>query len=85
MEEVDRAMSVSLIDAKHVFPNGNTIVKDVIHVNGSAIRYVHLPNVNSKAQVDSYLQTLDRLGRSSKPQQYKETESKRRRIQSETS
>jgi len=77
-------MSVTLLSARRVSPRGTVLLLDSIHINGSAIRYVHLSNVNVQTQVEGYLMTLDRIVRSVKPKQFKETETKRRRIEAET-
>lgn len=82
--EVDRSTTLTMLHSRHVLTTGREILYDCLHVNGKSIRYVHLPvDVKISSNLESFATILDKLNRISKPKSYTETESKKRRLDSE--
>lgn len=73
LEESDRSMNVTLIDAAHKFPGGRILELDTAHVLGTCIRYVHFqPHINPKSMLSNYLKKIERIGKRSQPHTIKD-------------
>jgi hypothetical protein len=62
IECADASMTVDLVNVRHIFPDGTVSHSDACTVNGSSIRYVHLPRTENgtiSAHVASYIKKAD--------------------------
>ena len=82
IDEVDSTMAVTLVSVKEIFPSGNVKESDVLHINGKAIRYVHIPpEIKPVSHVNNYIKTIDRITRSSRPNVVKDVPNKKAKIE----
>mmetsp|Transcript_10857 Transcript_10857/g.9772 ORF Transcript_10857/g.9772 Transcript_10857/m.9772 type:complete len:82 (-) Transcript_10857:103-348(-) len=67
-------MTITLNNVRQINPITNTMIeRDVMHINGGSIRYIHIPpEVNASTQLAQYVNTMDRLNKASKPNMIKE-------------
>jgi small nuclear ribonucleoprotein (snRNP)-like protein len=56
LEESDENMNMTIQNAIQVFPNGNVRELEVVFVNGSHVRYVHIPpEINAVKHLNEYV------------------------------
>jgi small nuclear ribonucleoprotein (snRNP)-like protein len=62
IEEADSNMNLTLHDVQQTFPNGFSRELDIAFVNGSQIRYVHIPStINAVKNLRDYVYVLSAL------------------------
>jgi small nuclear ribonucleoprotein (snRNP)-like protein len=58
IEEADENMNVTLHDVKQIFPNGSVRNLEITFVNGTNIRYVHIPSrIHAVKHLGNYVST----------------------------
>lgn len=66
--ETDHSMTVLLGDVKQISRLGNVTILENLHINGSSIRYVHIPKqLNVVSKLKTYVSTITRISKSSRP------------------
>lgn len=56
LEESDDNMNMTIQNAVQVFPNGNVRELEIVFVNGSHVRYVHIPpEINAAKHLNEYV------------------------------
>jgi small nuclear ribonucleoprotein (snRNP)-like protein len=59
IEEADENMNVTLHDVKQIFPNGSIRNLEITFVNGTNIRYVHIPSrIHAVKHLGSYVSSI---------------------------
>ena len=64
VDSADANMNVTLRDAQQVYPDGTVVAMDVAFVQGSTVRYVHIPPaVPIVKHVEQYMKTVERVSK----------------------
>ena len=64
VESADANMNTTLRDASQVSPDGTVVAMDVAFVQGSTVRYVHIPPaVPIVKHVEQYMKTVERVSK----------------------
>lgn len=68
MEDTDPGMKVTLSDVKETRPDGSISYSEMMTIEGSAIRYVHIPrSVNTRNLLADYVRKTDRIRGQNQP------------------
>lgn len=68
IDSSDANMNMTLINARQVFPSGQVVEMETTFVQGSTVRYVHLPNeLPIVKHMDIYMKTIERVARCREP------------------
>ncbi|KAJ1434293.1 hypothetical protein B484DRAFT_359665 [Ochromonadaceae sp. CCMP2298] len=68
IDEVDPAMNLTLLNAKHVSADGTTQLSEASNIKGSSIRYVHIPPyVKVSSVVSDHIKKIDRIKNHARP------------------
>ena len=68
IEDTDPGMKVTLSDVKETKPDGTISCSEMMTIEGSAIRYVHIPrSVNTRTLLADYVRKTDRIRGQNQP------------------